>query len=273
MRAMNLSFSIYGILGAIAGVFLMRSVWGAFIGYSVGSMFDFVQRGSAGNRSSSGATGRGNSSYSNQGNYRYTGFSGGAGYAVQEEFSKSLLILSAEVMKADGKILKQELDYVKQFLNQQFPGDRALQYTRQLRDVLKGQHNIQQTCANINRFMPPQQRTILLQYLFGIAQSDGHVSSSEFNVIQRISQMLGIASYEFEQLKSMFWKDAADAYKALGIDKQATEIEIKKAYRKMAVQHHPDKYAQMGEEHQQAAKEKFQKIQEAYETIRKERGL
>ena len=63
------------------------------------------------------------------------------------------------------------------------------------------------------------------------------------------------------------------AYIALGIEKTVTDSEVKKAYRKMAVLHHPDKYEQMGEKHQKAAKEKFQKIQEAYETIKKERGL
>ena len=63
------------------------------------------------------------------------------------------------------------------------------------------------------------------------------------------------------------------AYIALGIEKTVTDSEVKKAYRKMAVLHHPDKYEQMGEEHQKAAKEKFQKIQEAYETIKKERGF
>ena len=71
----------------------------------------------------------------------------------------------------------------------------------------------------------------------------------------------------------MFYKDAANAYKVLGITKENTNDEVKKAYRKMAVKHHPDKFSQLGEEQQLAAKEKFQKIQEAYETIKKERGF
>jgi len=71
----------------------------------------------------------------------------------------------------------------------------------------------------------------------------------------------------------MFYKDAANAYKVLGILKECTNDEVKKAYRKMAVKHHPDKFSQLGEEQQLAAKEKFQKIQEAYETIKKERGF
>ena len=105
------------------------------------------------------------------------------------------------------------------------------------------------------------------------AQADGHVSTSEVNLIERIANYFRISDLEFQQLKSMFYKDASNAYKVLGIDSSVTDIEIKKAYRKMAVKHHPDKYNQMGEEHQKAAKEKFQKLQDAYETIKKERGF
>ena len=55
--------------------------------------------------------------------------------------------------------------------------------------------------------------------------------------------------------------------------RSASEAEIKKAYRKMAISFHPDKVAQMGEEYQKGAKEKFQRIQEAYDNIKKARGL
>ena len=64
-----------------------------------------------------------------------------------------------------------------------------------------------------------------------------------------------------------------DYYNILGVQKGASASEIKKAYRKMAVKHHPDKFNKSGEEQLKAAKEKFQKIQEAYEQIKKERGL
>ena len=121
--------------------------------------------------------------------------------------------------------------------------------------------------------MQPQQRLMLIQYLFGIAQSDGNVSKHELDSIHRIANMLGIPDYKFEQIKSMFWKDASDDYKTLGIAKDASDQDIKKAYRKMAIEHHPDKVANLGEQHQKAAKEQFQKIQEAYENIKKERGF
>ena len=121
--------------------------------------------------------------------------------------------------------------------------------------------------------MPLRQRTLLIQYLFGIAKADGHVSEQEETIIHRIANYFRISKIEYDQIKSMFYKDVSNAYKILGISNDSSDEELKKAYRKMAVKHHPDKFNQSGEEQLKAAKEKFQKIQEAYEQIKKERGL
>ncbi len=213
----------------------------------------------------------------------------------QKDFTTALLVLSASVMKSDGKPLKSELNYVKRFFNKQFSPEFAQQQMIAFRDILKKNFDIEQVCNLIKRAQPPHQRSVLIQYLFGIAQADGTVSEAEVQTIARIAALLDISRYEFEQLKAMFYnssysnnysnnnnnyrrttnayESAADAYKTLGITKSATNEEIKKAYRKMAVKNHPDKFAQMGEEYQKAAKEKFQKIQDAYENIKKERGI
>ena len=93
------------------------------------------------------------------------------------------------------------------------------------------------------------------------------------NVIKNIAQKLGVSQTDFESLKNMFYRDVNSDYKILGVDASATDDQIKKAYRKMAIAHHPDKVASMGEEYQKGAQEKFMKIQEAYENIKKKRGF
>ena len=108
--------------------------------------------------------------------------------------------------------------------------------------------------------MPIRQRSLLIQYLFGIAQADGIVSDSEMKVIQRISSYLRISRTEFDQIKSLFYKDVSSFYKVLGVDESSTNDEVKKAYRKMAIKHHPDKFSQLGEEQQNAAKRSFRKF-------------
>ncbi|MFN5912205.1 MAG: DnaJ domain-containing protein, partial [Bacteroidota bacterium] len=109
--------------------------------------------------------------------------------------------------------------------------------------------------------------------LFGIAKSDGTVSESEIKVIEDIAQKLRIPRVEFESVKNMFYRDTNSDYKVLGIEPSASDDEVKKAYRQMAIKFHPDKVAQMGEEFEKGAKEKFQQIQDAYEAIKKQRGF
>jgi DnaJ like chaperone protein len=109
--------------------------------------------------------------------------------------------------------------------------------------------------------------------LFGVAQADGKVDISELNAIASISRYMGVSAKDFESIKSMFVAAVDSSYKILEIEKTATDDEVKKAYRKMAVKFHPDKVSHLGEDFQKKAKEKFQKVNEAYEQIKKERGM
>ena len=257
-----MSIGIGGLIGGILGFFATRSFFGAFLGYFIGSTFD---RFNSANSTSSGFKFY-SKTYSNDASYY-------SSKLTQNDFATALLILSGAVMKADGKILKSELDYVRQFFKQQFSSHLSSKYIRDFKDILKKDFVLSDVCNSINNSMPIRQRSLLIQYLFGIAKADGVVSDSEMKVIQRISSYFRISSREFEQIKSLFYKDTSSFYKVLGIEESATNDEVKKAYRKMAVKHHPDKFNQLGEEQQKAAKNMFQKIQEAYEHIKKERSI
>ena len=116
-------------------------------------------------------------------------------------------------------------------------------------------------------------RVQLLHYLFGIAKSDQHVDKLEVKTIFTIAMDMGVSSADFESVQAMFYKDSESAYKILEITPQATPEEIKKAYRAMAVKFHPDKVTHLGEEFQKAAHEKFQKVNDAYESLKKERSF
>lgn len=265
---MQIFFGTNSIILALMG-FLTGGWLGALVGFGIGA---FIDRLSATRRQSqSSSTGQGYRSPFEE--FMKAAYQQQSRTNPSGQFADALLILSAEVMKADGKILKSELEFVKQFLINQFGREYAPHYLQKLRTYLDRSSSLEQTCASFRGYLPHQQKQILVQYLFGIAQSDGSVSNTEFNLIQRISALLGIPAYEFDQLKAMFWKDSSDAYTTLGLQKEASDQDIKAAYRKLAREHHPDKVASLGEQYQKAAKEKFQKIQEAYEIIKKERGL
>ena len=185
----------------------------------------------------------------------------------------TLLVLVAAVMKADGRILKSELNYVKKYFVKAFGEDSAVEAIKMLRDILEQNIPIQSVSVQVKQHMDYSTRLQLLHMLFGVAKADGQVDINELNTIASIAGYMGIGSKDFESIKSMFVEDVDSAYKILGIEKSATEEEIKKAYRKMAVKYHPDKVSHLGEDFQKKAKEKFQKVNEAYEKIKKERGI
>ncbi len=199
------------------------------------------------------------------------------------DFQMSLVILAAAVMKADKSIKKSELEYVKAFFIRQFGVESTKEQMLALRDVLQQEIPVRQVCEQIRFNMQHPLRLQLIHFLFGISQADGHVHADEVREINRIAHYLGISQKDFESIKAMFYggggargkrpTSTVNAYKILEIDKSATDAEVKKAYRKMALKFHPDKVTTLGAEFKRAAKEKFQKVQDAYETIKDLRGF
>ena len=117
--------------------------FGAFLGYFIGSTFD---RFNSANSTSSGFKFT-NKTYSNDASYY-------SSKLTQNDFATALLILSGAVMKADGKILKSELDYVKQFFKQQFSPHLSSKYIRDFKDILKKDFVLSDVCFTINNSMP-----------------------------------------------------------------------------------------------------------------------
>jgi DnaJ like chaperone protein len=176
-------------------------------------------------------------------------------------------------MKADGKILKSELDAVKAFFVRQWGPEYTQDRMNMLREILKQDVPVDAVCQQIRTHMDHSSRLLLLQFLFSIAAADGHVHTSEINILNRIASQMGIRQADLESITAMFVKTAESPYKILEIAEDVTVDDIKKAYRKMAVKYHPDKVAHLGEEYQKGAKEKFQKVNEAYEYLKKERDF
>ena len=191
----------------------------------------------------------------------------------KRDFNVTLLVLSAAVMKADGNVKRSELDYVKRFFLQNFGQQRAENYIKMLREILDKDYYLYEVSQQVGRYMDYSSRLQLLHYLFGIADADGRISQEELDVINTISDYMGITNSDFASVKAMFIKETDSAYKILGIEPSATDEEVKKAYREMAKKNHPDLVTNLGEEVRQAAEKKFQEINGAYESIKKQRGI
>lgn len=229
--------------------FVLGGPIGALIGFAVGSFISGGQTVS-----------------STQGSYRKT---------TEADFKMSLLVLIACIMKADGKVQKSELDVVKRFLVQNFGEEGALEALQILKKLLDQPINELEVARQINQYMNYSSKMQMIRLLFDIAFADGHVHPDELSTIQRISNIFNISSLDFDSLKAPYTKNVDQnwAYKALEIEPTATNEEIKKAYRKMAMKYHPDKVHNLGEEVHKSATDKFRAVNEAYEHLKKDRNF
>lgn len=189
------------------------------------------------------------------------------------DFIVSLLVLFAFVMKADKKMLKTELNFVKTFLSQQFPHENTQMYLTIFRDVLKQTYPLVDVCRQIQRHMDHSSRLELIHVLFGLANSDQEIHKSEIEMIHKIAGYLNVNDKDFTSIKSMFVNDPSAAYKILEIDPSCSDDDVKKAYRKMANKYHPDKVTHLGADLQKLAEDKFKAVSQAYRDIKKERSM
>lgn len=200
---------------------------------------------------------------------------GGQARSREQDFTHVLLVLTANIMKADGRLMRSELDYIRDFFIRRLGAQKTQELMERLRELLKEDFSISDVCRTIRMNMIYPMRLELLHFLFGIAAADGDVNPNELVELEKVSAYMGISMPDYESIKAMFHRrhEPSSSYKILEIDPSASDEDVKKAYRKMAVKFHPDKVSHLGEEFQTAAKEKFQKVQQAYEDIKKRRGI
>ena len=254
-----LGFMAFGPLGALAGIIL-------------GSFFE----------EEANMTGQpfgGRTNYDDQ----YTRRDPYAG--ERNSFLFSMLVMASYIIRADGKIMHSEMEYVRQFLRRNFgeiavgQGEEILlklfdQAKRMEQENSIGFKNTIRECGTqIAYNLSYEERLQLLAFLAEIAKSDGNVSATEINALKEVAKAMGMSEKEVESMLNLQENSLDNAYKVLEIEPTATDDEVRAAYRRMAIKHHPDKVANLGEDIRKAANEKLQKINEAKERIYKARGM
>ncbi len=193
----------------------------------------------------------------------------------QGDFRAALLVLVACIMKADGHIKRSELDVVKSFLLRNYGEEEGKEALQILKRILEQDIDVVAVAQQIGHNVNYSTKLEIIHLLLDVAYADGEIADSELDLITQISSIFLISDADLQSLLALYGKgkDPDWAYTALEIDRNATDEEIKKAYRRMAMKYHPDKVASAGEEVKQTATEKFRAINEAYEEIKAERGM
>ena len=257
------------------------NVLGAIAGYCIGSL---LSEATSTAERENGFNGNGNTF---RNDYSDTQFNQRPFEEDRNSFLFSMLVLSSYIIKADGKIMHSEMNCVRNFLRNNF-GEQAV---RQGEDILlklfemqKQQgattfkETIRKSCVEISFHMNIGQRLQLLDYLIIIAKVDGTVSPEEVYALKEVATYLGLSAQDVDSMLNMEASSNQqiglnEAYKILGISPNATNDEVKAAYRKMALKHHPDRVSSLGDDIREAAEKKFQEINNAKERIYKARGL
>ena len=257
-------------IGGIVG-FMTLGPLGALAGIVIGSMFDekdkYVQDG------------QGQGPYSTQDAYNSHDM------GQRDSFLFAMLVMASYIIRADGRVMHSEMEYVRQMLRRNFgeiavrQGEQILLklFEEQKRMDQSSPYAFKRTVIDCGRQIASNlsyaERLQLLSFLVEIAKCDGTVCTAEVEALREVTQAVGLNPHEIDSLLNLQGNSLEDAYKVLEVDPNATDDEVRSAYRRMAVKHHPDKVASLGEDIRQAANEKFQRINEAKERIYKARGM
>ena len=191
-----------------------------------------------------------------------------------KDFEINLLALASLVIKADGKVTQNELDFVRRYFITAYGKNRANEVFKIFNQNVKNKGiSVSKISRLFNLALNYESRLQVIHFLFGIAKADGNISKLEIKKLLEFSNLFKLSYADFLSIKAMFVQESDNAYKILELDKNATNDQIKKSYRELAKKHHPDKVQHLGDAYVKAAQDKFQQIQKAYQNIKNERGF
>jgi DnaJ like chaperone protein len=208
----------------------------------------------------------------------------GAGRLSNNEEAQLTFFIAAfsmlgKMAKADGRVSEVEISSVEDFMKRDLNLDNDSQATARniFREAVKSQEVFDAFALQFYGVFRSQPRLIelMMDVLLRVSTADGEISPEEETLLLSAVRIFNISDSAFANYKKRYIKETNKYYALLNCEETASDQEIKRQYRKLATEYHPDKIQSKGlpEEFVKFANDKFIKIQEAYEYIKKERGV
>lgn len=252
----------YKYIGFIIG-FIVGNFIGGIIGYVIGAVLDGIKfsKVTSGSQQSGYGNGRGNE---------------------YDTFLYYLMYLSADIIFADGKIYQTETVFLRKYLSEALGTEAAqkgmtffdqLKMERRQHGVAAWNASVQKVCRDLNKLMPEAHRLQIIAFLAEISKCDGTPDATEIKALRNIAYHMGLDADVVNQMFALGGQTLEDAYTVLGVSPDASDDDVRKAYKKMVLQHHPDRVSHLGEEVKNAATKKMQEINKAKDAIFTARGM
>lgn len=232
-----------------------------------------------------------------EGGFASDDFASGDRERVQTAFFTATFSVMGALAKADGRVSPQEIQLAQAVMQQMnLPADMRQTAKRLFNEGKKPGFPLDDVVRQLRAECA--RRSTLLQMFLEIqlqaAYADGHMDRAEDRLLLHISQLLGIPEIEYRRLERLVASHVGgaggerrqggvshgeptleQAYAVLGVDASTNDAEVTKAYRRLLSQHHPDKLVSKGlpEEMMQVAAQKTHEIKQAYERVKRERGM
>ncbi|MGH6940471.1 TerB family tellurite resistance protein [Hypericibacter sp.] len=194
----------------------------------------------------------------------------------QIAFTIGVIVLGAKMAKADGKVTREEIVAFKEVFR--VPPAELRNVGRFFDQARKDAQGFEPYARQISKMFPRKSRVLeeLIDGLFHIAKADGEVSDEELAYLRQVARIFGFADADFERIRhSHLGPDESDPYTLLGVTRDASDAEIKLAWRRLIRETHPDKLIAKGlpQEFVDLATDKMARVNAAYDRIARERGI
>ena len=191
-------------------------------------------------------------------------------------FTIAVIALGAKMAKADGVVTRDEVEAFKRVFR--IPADEVKNVGKVFNQARRDSKGFEPYARQIAGMFPENPAVLeeLLYCLAFIARADGHVHPNEVEFLQKVAEIFGLDDAAFERVTAMRADGGtADPYSVLGVKREMSNDALKKAYRKLVRENHPDRLTAQGmpEEFVQVANERLAAINAAWDRIGAERGI